>query len=836
MAEKQVGVRLSVIDGGKVKAELRSVGQEGAAALDKIRQATEPASAGLKVVNAAAQDINGRLSGLAGNAGVAASALSALGPVGAIAAAAVGAVALAVGKGLMDFAEAEKMTQRLTAVLEATGYSAGLTADQLDEFADAMEASTMATAESVKGAAAVLATFRSISGDTFTRTLGLAQDLAATMGGDLSSSALQLGKALEDPINGVSALQRVGVTFSASQKDVIKSLVETGQKAEAQKLILDVLAKQVGGAGNKEAESVAGAFKRAGDAVGNFLEELVQITGIAPGTRDALEGIAAGVNKVTVNLMGAGSVGARIGVATKELADAQKELAQARELANNTGLVEDQQAVVAWEKRVADLKSKIETIRADARAADTKTDDAAAGQAKAQADQATEAVLAKQAEFNKALEGLSTLDEKLKAVREKLVTEVAGLKSMRDKGADPAAIDKAIATANEVAKRTEADLRKPATDAAKKASEQTQSLIDDLVASISTFGNKREDFIRKYVDRLGEGASAEEIARVKQLAGALFDGQKSVEAHTKAIGDGKHVTEEVRTATEKYAARLAELDKYLKDGAISQETYARAVAKAKREMEDASTDGLSGLRRGLRQYSDEANNTAKAMEEAISGSFKGMEDALVDLVSTGKVDFKSLVDSMIADLARLAIRQAITGPLASALGGLLGGGGGAASSLLGSLPALTGSGFTTGIYHSGGRVGASTPEARELPAALWSTAPRAHSGARLLGPGEVPIIAELGERVLNRKQTRDYEAALAGQQPGGNVSVSTPPTQVVFNGAPAGTRVEERDDGNGGRRLDVFFDEQVAASMRKRGSRTQQALGGYSVRPSLVRR
>ncbi|MFG1267633.1 phage tail tape measure C-terminal domain-containing protein [Xanthobacter sp. DSM 14520] len=825
MAEKQVGVRLSVIDGGKVKAELRSVGQEGAASLDKIRQATEPASAGLKVVNAAAQDINGRMAGMAGNAGVAASALSALGPVGAIAAAAVGAVALAVGKGLTDFAEAEKVTQRLTAVLEATGYSAGLTADQLDEFADRMEASTMATAEGVKGAAAVLATFRSISGDTFTRTIGLAQDMAATFGGDLSSAALQLGKALEDPINGVSALQRVGVTFSAVQKDVIKNLVETGQKAEAQKLILDVLAKQVGGAGNKEADSVAGAFKRAGDAVGNFLEELVQITGIAPGTRDALEGIAAGVNKVTVNLMGAGSIGARIGVATKELADAQTQLQEARDLANNTGLAEDQQAVSAWEKRVEELKSKIDSIRTDARAADAKAGEAADGQAKAQADQATEAVLAKQAEYNKALEGLATLDEKLAALRSTLSKDIAALNSLKENGADPEKIDKAIATANEVARRSEAELRKPAEDAAKKASEQTRSLIDDLTASINTFGDKRADFIRKYVDRVGEGASDAEIARVRELAGALFDGQKAAEAHTKAIGDGKHVTEEVQTATEKYTTRLAELDKYLKDGAISQETYARAVAKAKREMEDASTDGLSGLRRGLRQYSDEANNAAKAMEGAISGAFKGMEDALVDLVSTGKVDFKSLVDSMIADLARLAIRQAITGPLASALGGLLGG-----------APALTGSGFTTGIYHSGGRVGASTPETRQVPAALWSMAPRAHSGARLLGPGEVPIIAELGERVLNRKQTRDYEAALSGQQPAGNVSVSTPPTQVVFNGAPAGTRVEQRDDGNGGRRLDVFFDEQVAASMRKRGSRTQQALGGYSVRPSLVRR
>lgn len=750
MAEKKVGVRLSVENGDKAKEDMRSFGREGAVAMQKIQKATEPASAGLKVLNAAVDDINGRMVGVAGHAGTAASALSALGPVGGVAAAAIGAVALALGKGLIDSAEAEKVTQRLNAVLEATGFAAGITSDQLDQFADKMENSTLVTAEAVKSAAAVLATFRSVSGDTFMRTLSLAQDLAATFGGDLSSSATQLGKALEDPVNGVSALARVGVTFSSSQKDVIKSLVDTGKQAEAQKLILDVLAQQVGGAGGREADSLAGAFKRAGDAIGNFLEEIAGITGAAPGARAALESIADGINKVTVNALGAGSAGLKSIVAMKELATAQKELQQAQEQANATGLKEDFDTVAAWEKRVEELKAKVEAVAAEARAADTQTDAAAKGAVAAATQAATAAATAQQTAAEKALEGLATTEEKIKTLRDDLSKFVEGLNAMRAAGADAAVVDAAIATKTEATKRAIAELEKPGREAAEKASEQTKNLIDDLTTSINLFGNAREEFVRKYVDKLGENASPAEIARVKELAGALYDKTAAEKAATKASDAGKQVTEEVRTATEKYAARLAELEKLLRDGAISQETFARATQKAREEMEEHATDAISGARRALRSYSAEASNAAKQMEDAISGAFKGAEDALAEFVVTGKADFTDLANSILKDLARIAIQQGITGPLSSALGSVFSGGGGPA-------PVLTGSGWTTGIFHSGGRAGESRSETRELPAALWGAAPRAHTGARLLRPGEVPIIAEEGERILNRQETRAYE-------------------------------------------------------------------------------
>ncbi|MBX6323494.1 MAG: phage tail length tape measure family protein, partial [Rhodospirillaceae bacterium] len=229
MAERNLSVRLAVIDGGKVKAELQDIGESGARSLKRIEDAARPASRALQALDGAAGDIRGSLEGLASRLGPLGTALIRLGPAGLAAGAAIGGLGLILMRSMQEAAEADRSYRRLEAVLRAAGFASGLTARQIADFAEQMEASTLASAESVEDAAAVLATFRSVSGETFTRALRLAQDLAAVFGQDLRASATQLGKALEEPVQGLSALRRVGVSFTASQRDLIQSLVETGQ-------------------------------------------------------------------------------------------------------------------------------------------------------------------------------------------------------------------------------------------------------------------------------------------------------------------------------------------------------------------------------------------------------------------------------------------------------------------------------------------------------------------------------------------------------------------------------------------------------------------------------
>ena len=82
---------------------------------------------------------------------------------------------------------------------------------------------------------------------------------------------------------------------------------------------------------------------------------------------------------------------------------------------------------------------------------------------------------------------------------------------------------------------------------------------------------------------------------------------------------------------------------------------------------------VTGATEALNNYYDQSRNVADATAQAFSSAFKGMEDALVQFVKTGKLDFKSLADSIISDMIRIAIQQSITGPLAKWAGGLFSG-------------------------------------------------------------------------------------------------------------------------------------------------------------------
>jgi lambda family phage tail tape measure protein len=79
-----------------------------------------------------------------------------------------------------------------------------------------------------------------------------------------------------------------------------------------------------------------------------------------------------------------------------------------------------------------------------------------------------------------------------------------------------------------------------------------------------------------------------------------------------------------------------------------------------------------GAKQAFKTYLDEATNLAKQSQQLFTNAFKGMEDALTNFVMTGKLDFKSLADSIIADLVRIAVRQAIMKPLLGAVSGGLG--------------------------------------------------------------------------------------------------------------------------------------------------------------------
>ena len=155
-----------------------------------------------------------------------------------------GAIA-GVGVGLFaaarEAADAEKVHRQLEAVLKSTGNAAGLFKDDIEDQATALSKLTNYDNEAVLSAQNLLLTFTNIKGPIFQQATSTLLDMATAMGTDVKGSAIQLGKALNNPIDGISALTRVGVTFSDEQKKVIETLVNTGQTAKAQQVILNEL-------------------------------------------------------------------------------------------------------------------------------------------------------------------------------------------------------------------------------------------------------------------------------------------------------------------------------------------------------------------------------------------------------------------------------------------------------------------------------------------------------------------------------------------------------------------------------------------------------------------
>jgi hypothetical protein len=175
----------------------------------------------------------------------------------------------------------EVIGAQTTAVINSTGGAAGVTAEQVRALADSLERTTATESEAIQEGANLLLTFTNLRNGAgknervFDRATELMVDMARAMGTDASGSAIQLGKALNDPVAGIAALTRVGVQFSDEQKNMIRSLAESGDLMGAQQIILNELETQFGGSGAAYASTLAGQIDTLNNNIGATAETIV---------------------------------------------------------------------------------------------------------------------------------------------------------------------------------------------------------------------------------------------------------------------------------------------------------------------------------------------------------------------------------------------------------------------------------------------------------------------------------------------------------------------------------------------------------------------------------
>jgi len=171
--------------------------------------------------------------------------------------------------------ESQKVMKQTDAIIKATGGAAGLTTDQIGKLSQKLSLQAGVDDELIQSSLNLLLTFKKVhneagaGNDIFNRTAQAVLDMGNVFG-STDRAALQLGKALSDPVKGLTALKKSGIDFTDQQKEQIKTLVASGRSLDAQKLILAEIESQVGGT----AKATATGFDRMKVAIGNVQENL----------------------------------------------------------------------------------------------------------------------------------------------------------------------------------------------------------------------------------------------------------------------------------------------------------------------------------------------------------------------------------------------------------------------------------------------------------------------------------------------------------------------------------------------------------------------------------
>ena len=196
-------------------------------------------------------------------------------------AAGVGGLVLGLKAGIKEFKQAQQVTAQTNAVLKSTGGVANVSAKEVTGLATALMKKSGVDDEVIQSGENVLLTFTKIRNETgkgndvFNQATAASLNLSVALGKDLQSSAILVGKALNDPVKGMGALSRAGIQFTKEQKETIKTLVESGKTMDAQKLILKELETQFGGSAEAAGKTMGGQVNLLKENVNNLLGSLV---------------------------------------------------------------------------------------------------------------------------------------------------------------------------------------------------------------------------------------------------------------------------------------------------------------------------------------------------------------------------------------------------------------------------------------------------------------------------------------------------------------------------------------------------------------------------------
>lgn len=578
-------------------------------------------------------------------------------------------VSTVMTKFLNETRDAEQEQAQLAAVLRSTGEAAGWSLDQLNDMASELQKNSVFSDGDINKAQTRLLSYTGVVGEQVPRAMQAVIDMSARLGMDLNQSAETIGKALDVPSQGLTALSKQGFRFTDDQKELVKQLETTGKTAEAQGIILQALESSYGGAAKAARDTFGGAIA----ALRNNIDSLMTgDTGSMKQLKDTVEGLnktlesdetKAAFQTLTGWLTAASTAAIRGAANLITFANAKSRIALVlgtddfgKMKAEADGAAAHVSRLVEMAERYQTAISRGENVAQNQRNLDKLRPRIAEAQARA-------------AQASGTLKGFAD--------------EVAPLASTAEAPAikGPGAGGGAKAGKTEKTKDPEAAAKRYLETLTKQVEKAQQlSQVEQTLAEIRRIRNDGGTVTEDAKQQMLRAAAELDIAEERKDRTKREEKERTEResAWQKQLDEGRRIMDQVRTPLETYSAEIEKLNGLLASGALDQETYTRAVAGAwgayqegEKALKSLGTEADDFAKRAAGNIQDQIG---AGLYDAVTGQFDNIGKAWLQLLlrMAAEAAAAKLSRAMFGDLVEGGSGSGTFGTALKAIGGVLG--------------------------------------------------------------------------------------------------------------------------------------------------------------------
>jgi len=549
-------------------------------------------------------------------------------------------------KFIQETKNAQNEQAQLAAVLRSTGQAAGYSLDQLNKMATGLSNASVFSEGDINQAQTRLLSYTGVVGEEFPRALQAVIDMSARLGMSVEQSAETIGKALDVPSQGLTALSKQGFRFTEDQKKLVEQLEKAGKTAEAQGIILAALESSYGGAAQAARDTLGGALQ----ALQNQIDDLMT------GDDGSVNGLTQAVNDFT-DLLGSSETKETFATFTQFLAEVA------------TGLVtvineftKAARAADSWLEAInvkvadtifgdSDAAKEVETITKRLNENREAVEKLRAAQAANPSGKSTNMFGFEQNENYQ--QRINVIESAIKAGEARLVFAQGRLRSQ-----DKALLDGLTGvgetggpteTLNPI--RTTDSLPPAGPKGPRNSVDQGQRLIDQLNQQIALTGELTE--YEKLLEKIRLGsvsfkshAQQEEALASAQTLDFIKEQNKAYEESQKQASELAKLMDSLypeKAKTDQYILQLTQLSNALEQGWINADQFADATDRLNKSFEDDTGEMGEFAKEAARGIQ---NSLGDGLYQIMQGNFKNIGNAFLQMLQ------KMAADALAAQIAK----------------------------------------------------------------------------------------------------------------------------------------------------------------------------------------